>query len=67
MRIEVGLGLNGQIRDFLGRIQLRDPSLRWHEGRGWISRVYEIRGSEESLRQVCRALSDFHTRTAAIL
>jgi hypothetical protein len=53
---EVGLGLNRQFRDFLARLRLSDPSLRWHEGRGFITRRYEIVGRESSITRVRRTL-----------
>jgi hypothetical protein len=49
---EIGLGLNGQFRDYLERLRLRDPSLRWHEGRGFITRRYEIVGSRNTIAKI---------------
>jgi hypothetical protein len=53
--MEVGLGLNGEVRDFLGRLRLSDPSLRWHEGSGFFTRRYEVVGSRASIDAINRA------------
>jgi hypothetical protein len=63
--IEVGLGANGEVRDFLGRLQLRDPSLRWYEGRGFITRRYDVTGSQASIATINGAVADFLDRVAA--
>jgi hypothetical protein len=59
MWVDVGLGLNGQVRDMLSRLQLIDPSLRWHEGSGFITRRYSIVGSANSIDRIKRAVAEF--------
>lgn len=63
--LEVGIGLNGEVRDFLGRLRLADPSLRWHEGRGWITRRYDVAGSRASIEAINRAAASYKALTAA--
>ena len=62
--LEVGLGLNGEVRDMLGKLQLVDPSLRWHEGSGWITRRYDIVGSATSIARIKRAAAQFNAAVA---
>jgi hypothetical protein len=60
--MEVGLGLNGDVRDFLERLKLTDPTLRWHEGRGFITRRYDVIGSQSSISRINKAVHDFASR-----
>ncbi|MFA6244770.1 MAG: hypothetical protein WC655_27750 [Candidatus Hydrogenedentales bacterium] len=57
--LEVGLGLNGAVRDFLERLKLHDPTLRWHEGRGFITRRYDVIGSPSSIARINQAALEF--------
>lgn len=61
--LEVGLGLWGEARDFLARLALTDSSLRWHEGRGWVTRRFDVVGSPESLHAIQTAVARFKHQT----
>jgi len=49
---EVGIGLWGQVRDYLNLIALRCPNVRWHESRGWIVRTFTVVGPATDIQNI---------------
>lgn len=56
--LEVGCLLFGQVRDFLERERFKGRNIQWHEGRGWLSRVFTIRGDADDVQRVYWVLKD---------
>jgi len=53
---EAGVLLCGQIRDFLEECRFKGMDIQWREGKGWFERTWVIKGNDEHVRQVVRAL-----------
>lgn len=58
----VGRFLCGKLRGYLERMRFLNPELRFHEGRGWITRTFIVMGPPEVLRQVSRDMADWEAR-----
>ena len=56
VQYEIGIGLWGQVRDWIGVWSIQCPSIRWHEGRGWLTRKFTITGPAEKIMQIDRSM-----------
>lgn len=59
LNLRVGIGAKKTVRDFLGKISIFRPSIRWHESKGIIESDFLISGDEESIKEVQRELSQW--------
>lgn len=59
LRREVGILLCGQFRDFLEFKKLEGLDIEWLEGRGWLSRVFSVKGNADDLRRIKRVIDKF--------
>ena len=48
-RFWVGLGLWGQARELLEIMKFNGHNIEWHEGRGWITRTFYVKGDKPSI------------------
>jgi diadenosine tetraphosphatase ApaH/serine/threonine PP2A family protein phosphatase len=52
VRFEAGRLLCGHVRDYLAVSKLEGKDINWHEGSGWISRTFTIRGPQADVLPV---------------